>query len=261
MRLVIINLQHTSTNCPYYPFEFKVMYFADLFTKSQESTIITISKMEVNRNVQDVEAQASSATSTGRPKMQSVAISVNREASAGSGASGSINRDRGGRDLSISGFALLGFLAWIGWKMVCIGNDTFEFCLGEFLFLSGLLLLSIIVLFTTRTFYNNAFDDGLAFHSLMVLVMDIVSSVMLAAIFIIHCYYSIIVYFRRCHGEKTEANEMAALIGLTVLAVQWIIIIACFVVAFLALCVECFDEIKRRRQTNYGRMPANAPNV
>jgi len=154
--------------------------------------------------------------------------------SAGSGASGYTSRARGGRDLSISGFALLGFLAWIGWKMVCIGSDTFEFCLGEFLFLSGLLLLSIIVLFTARTFYNNAFDDGLAFHSLMVLVMDIVSSVMLAAIFIIHCYYSIIVYFRRCHGEKTEANEMAALIGLTVLAVQWIIIITCIVVAVLA---------------------------
>ena len=133
------------------------MYYADLSTKSQESAIITISKMEVNKNAQDVEAQASSATSTGRPKMQSVAISVDREASAGSGASGYTSRDRGGRDLSISGFALLGFLAWIGWKMVCIGSDTFEFCLGEFLFLSGLLLLSIIVLFTTRTYYNNAF--------------------------------------------------------------------------------------------------------
>ena len=68
--------------------------------------------MEDNRNVQDVEAQASSATSTGRQKMQSVTISVNREASAGSGA---ISPARG-----VSGIALLGFLALIGWRVVFI---------------------------------------------------------------------------------------------------------------------------------------------
>ena len=70
--------------------------------------------MEDNRNVQDVEAQASSATSTGRQKMQSVTISVNREASAGSGAI-SPARARG-----VSGIALLGFLALIGWRVVFI---------------------------------------------------------------------------------------------------------------------------------------------
>merc|ERR1740128_797560 len=176
--------------------------------------------MEDNKNINDdVEAPAASATPTARSEMQSVAIYVNRESSGGGGPSSQVKGRQAGNDLSISGFALLGFLAWIGWKMVCIGNATFEFCLGEFLFLSGIVILSVIVLRTTRTFYNNFFDNGIHFNGIMLFLLDAVSILMLVAYFYFHLYYSILVYCGGCHGEKTLANEMTAVIGLTVLTI------------------------------------------
>ena len=211
--------------------------------------------------INDVEASAASATPTVKSEMQSVTISVNRESNGGGGPSILAKGRQRGSDLSISGLALLGFLAWIGWKMVCIGNDTFEFCMGEFLFLSGIVILSVIVLHTTRTFYNNIFDDGIHFNVIMLFLMDAISILMIVAYVLLHGYYTILVYWGGCHGEKTVANEMTAVIGLTVLAIQWIIIIVIIVAVVLSLFAECYDEFKRRRQTNYSRMPANAPNV
>ena len=216
--------------------------------------------MEDNKT-KDVEASAANATPTVKPEMQSVTISVNRESNGGGGPSILAKGRQVGSDLSISGLALLGFLAWIGWKMVCIGNDTFEFCMGEFLFLSGIVILSVIVLHTTRTFYNNIFDDGIHFNVIMLFLMDAISILMIVAYVLLHGYYTILVYCGGCHGEKTVANEMTAVIGLTVLAIQWIIIIVIIVAVVLSLFAECYDEFKRRRQTNYSRMPANAQNV
>ena len=216
--------------------------------------------MEDFKNVKDVEAPVASATPTAKPEMQSVDINTNVDRES-SGDVGPRSPAKAGNDLSISGLALLGFLAWIGWKMVYIGNDTFEFCLGEFLFLSGLVILLVIILRTTRTFYNNFFDDGIHFNVIMLFLMDAVSILMIVAYFFFHSYYSILVYYGGCHGEKTLANEMTAVIGLSVLAIQWIIIIAFAVAVILSICAECYDEIKRRRQTNYDRMPVNNQNV
>ena len=95
--------------------------------------------MEYNKNVKDVEVSTASATPIAKPEMQSVTVDVNHSSTGGGGPK---SPAKAGKDLSISGLALVGFLAWIGWKMICIGNDTFEFCMGEFLFLSGKVIFS-----------------------------------------------------------------------------------------------------------------------
>ena len=214
--------------------------------------------MEDNKNINDVEAPAASATSTARPEMQSFAINVNCDSSGGGGPSSRAKGLQAGNDLSISGLALFGFLAWIGLKMVCIGRDTFGFCLGKFLFLSGIGILSVIVLRTTRTLYNNFFDDKIHFNSVMLFFLDSFSIFMLVAYIFLHLYYSFLVYCGECHVEKTVTVEMTAGIGLMVLAIQWHIIIVIVMVSVVALFEECHDAIKRRRQTNCSRMQANA---
>ena len=226
--------------------------------------------MEENKQSQEV--KAASATNATPTEAQSVTSNVNRKSSTGSSSGPSSARggglsnqgivgNRAGKifkDLSISGLALLGIFSWIGWNMLKMGNDTFEFWLREFLFLLGTLLLSAIVIFTARTLNNNHLDDKIPFDH----IMDVVATFLLTVFYIaIHLYYSFLVYYGGCHGENTSANMMTAVIVLTVLAANWIIIFFILLVGAIALCVECFEEIKRRKQTNYVRMPVSAETV